>query len=447
MIVFIKLKGLRTALSLTAVAMAAARAAAGGFTPGDLVVTTYGSTGTSTSDGALTPITLLEYPTTGGAPVLIDTLPTSDGIGASGNVGVVGEYGSSSEGNVQLSANSLYLAFAGYSATSATAGIQSSTNTANGTNYATGTGFAHSTVSLAQSTDTNVPRVPILVNSAGTANSSTVLNDVYNTNNPRSVYSGSGTTMYLSGQGDGSSSNQGIFLTTTGTNTVSNPSATPTKIYNSAATKFVTAYNGNLYYSTSSGVFKFNGIPTSSATATQITPPTNGLTGSQEVTYAPEGFYFANANTLYVADVGKATSGILSDGGIQKWTSANGTSWTLAYTLTPSTSGWIPAGNPGNATSGESGFEAITGQVSGSTVSLYAISYTVGDDNPDGLYSINDLLGASSGSGESFTELESAAGNGGEVFKGIAFAPVPEPTTLAPLCTLGYLLLRRRNRR
>jgi hypothetical protein len=432
-------------MGLGVVMAAAGSASADFFTPGDLLVLTYGSSGSTTADGASTPLTLQEFATTGGSPVLSYTLPTADGVGGSSNVGVVGEYGSSSEGNIQLSGNGLYLTFAGYSATAAAGGIQASTNTANGTNFTPGTAFAHSTVSLAQATDTNVPRVGILVNSNGVVNSSTVLNDVYNTNNPRSTFSANGTTTYFSGQGDGNASNQGLFLTATGTNTVSSPGSTPTAIYTSAATKVVTAFNGNLYVSSSNGVSKFNGIPTGATSTSAVTPASNGFSGAQAVTYAPEGFFFANANTLYVADTGKSSS--VGDGGIQKWTSTNGTTWTLDYTLTPTSSGWIAPGNPGNATSGETGFEAITGQVIGSTVNLYAVSYTLGDANPDGLYTITDTLNAISGTGESFVKLESAAGNGGEVFKGVSFAPLPEPTTLAPLGVCGFLLMRRRRSR
>src|SRR5580692_6152729 len=78
------------------------------FTASDLIVTAYGNNSTTTAQGASTPITLLEFSTSGGSPILTDALPTSNGVGGSANVGVVGEYGSSSEGNIQLSANGQY---------------------------------------------------------------------------------------------------------------------------------------------------------------------------------------------------------------------------------------------------------------------------------------------------------------------------------------------------
>ena len=80
------------------------RRCAGEFTPGDLVVTTYGSSGATLTHGAPTPLTLSEFSTSGGEAVLTDTLPVTDGVGGAGNLGMVGQYGSSSEGAIQLTA-------------------------------------------------------------------------------------------------------------------------------------------------------------------------------------------------------------------------------------------------------------------------------------------------------------------------------------------------------
>jgi hypothetical protein len=396
-------------------------ASAASFTPGDLVVSTYGNTGTL-AQGAPSPISLIEYSTAGGSPILTDTLPTTNGVGGANNLGIVGQYGSNSEGNIQLSANGLYLTLAGYSATAAAAGIDASTNTANGTKFTAGTAFNSSTVSLAQSTDTNVPRLAVLVDGNGKVNSSTELNDVYSTNNPRSVYSANGSTFYISGQGDGNTGDQGTFYGPIGLNTVTSQGSSPADIYNSVQTRYVTAFNGNLYQSidtssgSSTGIWKFNGLPTNSAGPTRIIPGNNGKTGSSEVFYSPEGFFFANANTLYVADTGSPKAGSKADGGIQKWT-LSGSTWSLQYTLMATAL----------FNNDETGFEAITGMTVGTgataTVKLFAVSYTSDDDQPDGLYSITDTLAATSGTGETFTKLESSPGNGGANFKGVSFAP------------------------
>ena len=434
----------RTAFSLGALALftLAAHSQAQLFTPGDLVVSAYGSTTATLADGAPTAISLLEYAPTGGPALLTDPLPMTNGVGGSANLGVVGEYGSSSEANIQLSGNGQYLTIGGYSATQAAAGIQANTNTANGTSYPIGTPYSTSSIALAQSADTDVSRVAVLVGANGSVNSSTVFNDLYNTNNPRAVYSPTGASIYISGQGDKMAADQGIFYAATGTNTT-NSSATPTGIYNANDTRFVTGANGNLYYSldkkgSPTGIFQYSGLPTGAATATQITTANNGLTGAAKVSYSPEGFFFANANTLYVADTGVPKAGGTGDGGIQKWT-YNGTSWSLAYTLTDPA--FVAPTAAATATSGETGFEAITGEIVNGSVELFAVSYTAGDDNPDGLYAITDSLSSTTGTGETFTELESAAGNGGLVFKGVSFTPnaVPEPSTWA-LAGLGVAL-------
>lgn len=423
------------------------------FTPGDLVVTTYGSTSGTLADGQITPINLLEFLPTGGPALLTDTLPMTDGVSGSSNLGIVGEYGSSSEGNIQLSGDGQYLTFAGYSATAANAGIQASTNTANGANFPAGTAYSKSTVALAQSTSTDVPRLAVLVGANGSVNSSTVFNNLYNTNNPRAVYSATGSSVYLSGQGDKNPSNQGVFLAATGTNT-KNSGATVTGIYNGNDTRYVTGSNGNLYYSldkkgSPTGIFKISGLPTGAATGAQITAANNGLTGAAKVSYSPEGFFFANATTLYVADTGVPKAGGTGAGGIQKWT-LSGSVWSLQYTLTPAN--FVSPATAASATSGETGFEAITGEIqAGGRLSLYAVSYTAGDANPNGIYQITDNLNGSSGAGETFTEIESAAGNGGLVFKGISFAPaaVPEPSawamTIAGLGLIGFLVRQRQS--
>ncbi len=418
------------------------------------MVSTYGSSSATLADGAPTAITLQEFAPTGGPAVLNYTLPTNDGINGSANVGVVGEYGSSSEGNLQLSGDGRYLTIAGYSASAAAAGIGASSNTANGTSFPVGTPYSGSTIALAQATDTDVPRVAILVGANGNVNSSTVFNNLYNTNNPRAVYSADGSSVYISGQGDKKTTDQGIFYAPTGTNTKTNPSASATGIYNAKDTRFVTGSGGNLYYSLDksgapTGIYQVAGLPTGAATSTLITTANNGLTGAARVNYSPEGFFFANANTLYVADTGVPKAGGIGGGGIQKWTLDNGT-WSLQYTLT--NPNFVAPNLAANATSGETGFEAITGEIMvGGKISLDAISYTAGDANPNGLYEITDTLSSTSGAGETFTELESAAGNGGEVFKGVSFAPqdVPEPSSWAALLggggLLGWCLRRRRS--
>jgi hypothetical protein len=161
-----------------------------------------------------------------------------------------------------------------------------------------------------------------------------VLNDVYNTNNPRSVYSPDGSTLYFSGQGAGKTDEGGLYQTTVGTNTTTGGAA-PTPVFNQVSTRTVTQFNVNaangttsatpmLYFSadqnssskgTLTGIFE---SPTTGGPGTLITPASVTV-GSTTYNLSPEGFFFANATTLYVADTGAPKAGGTADGGIQKW--------------------------------------------------------------------------------------------------------------------------------
>jgi hypothetical protein len=437
------------------------------FTTGDLVVSVYGNpSGTNITDGEITPITLQEYSLTtptSASLVFSDQLPTT---GTNGNVGIVGEYGSSSEGTLQLSGNGQYLTIGGYDAIAAANGIQAASNTANSTNFAPGTAWSTSTIALAQSADTDVPRVAATIDANGNVNTSTVLNDIYNTNNARSVYSLNGTSFYISGQGAGASDEGGIYLSSFGTNTTTGGTA-PTPIFNVVSTRTIEVYNGNLYYSadqnsskkgTQTGIFEYTGTPTTSQganTGTLITPA-SALVNGTTVNLSPQGFVFANSTTLYVADTGDPKAGGTSDGGIQKWVNVAGT-WTLEYTLTDPN--FVSPTLTASAAHGQTGFEALTLQVVGGNADLYAVSYTAGDDDPNGLYAIVDNLSAmtlpTGANAESFTELEAGSGSSNangtdENFKGVSFAPtvVPEPSTwgLAVAGGIGMLGMFRKRR-
>lgn len=164
----------------------------------------------------------------------------------------------------------------------------------------------------------------------------------------------------------------------------------------------------------------------------------------------PFGLWFADANTLYVADEGdgdttyangvytKAQSNPLS--GLQKWIfdSTSG-QWNLAYVMqsglqlgVPYTVPNYPTGsNPATGlpwAPGTDGLRNLTGIVNGDgTVTLYAITSTVsgnGDPgaDPNMLVTITDQLSATNlPPGESFTTFRAA--NSGEVLRGVSFTP------------------------
>ncbi len=193
----------------------------------------------------------------------------------------------------------------------------------------------------------------------------------------------------------------------------------------------------------SQGVTPYNmcilqGFPTSLAKATTPAP------------MFPFGMFFANKDTLYVADEGDGSdtfstaTGTFTDAaaqttaGLQKWV-FNGTTWTLAYTLTaglnlgtPYTVKGYPTGD--NAATGlpwapaTDGLRNITGRVNrDGSVTIWAVTSTVsgsGDQgaDPNKLVAITDDPSAPApGAHEQFTTARSAGF--GEVLRGVSFTP------------------------
>jgi hypothetical protein len=170
----------------------------------------------------------------------------------------------------------------------------------------------------------------------------------------------------------------------------------------------------------------------------------------KSATSFPFGVWFANPDTMYVADEGNgddtysATSGLYTGAaaqttaGLQKWV-FNGTQWNLAYTLTsglnlgvPYTVRGYPAGD--NAATGlpwapaTDGLRNITGQVNqNGTVTIWAVTSTVSGDgdqgaDPNKLVAITDSPQATTApAGEQFRTVE-AAGYG-EVLRGVSLTP------------------------
>jgi uncharacterized protein (TIGR03437 family) len=172
------------------------------------------------------------------------------------------------------------------------------------------------------------------------------------------------------------------------------------------------------------------GFPTASA-------KTAGATSNY-----PFGIWFANANTMYVADEG---DGVAADAagsktaGLQKWVLASGT-WSMAYVLQNGLNLGQPYSVPNYPTAinpATGGLRNITGKVNGDgTVTIYAVTSTVsanGDQgaDPNKLVSITDNLAATTApASETFTTLRTA--NAGEILRGISFAPTA-PIANVPL--------------
>jgi hypothetical protein len=173
--------------------------------------------------------------------------------------------------------------------------------------------------------------------------------------------------------------------------------------------------------------------------------------------FFPFGIWFADANTLYVADEG---DGVIADAakdpvaGLEKW-SFNSTAgqWVLDYTLQNGLSLGTNYTVGNYFPTATDGLRNITGIVNADgTVSIYGVTSTVsmsGDQgaDPNEIVDITDALAATTlPTDEMFSVIDSP--QYGVVYRGIAFDPVPEPGTVVLLgsALVGLGAVRRRKR-
>lgn len=149
----------------------------------------------------------------------------------------------------------------------------------------------------------------------------------------------------------------------------------------------------------------------------------------------PFGVWFADANTLYVADEGSGKASDAStnpDAGLQKWVRVNGT-WHRAYVLQNGLDlgmQYSIDGYPASLNPATGGLRNITGRVNDDgTATIWAITATVSANadvgaDPNKLVSITDVVAnadSTVAATESFTTVRNAGY--GEVLRGVSFAP------------------------
>jgi hypothetical protein len=282
------------------------------FTPGNLVVTRIG-TGAAPLNNASTAVFLDEY-TPGGTLVQSVAMPTA----ASGsNLPFAISGSATSEGQLTQSADGRFL-------------------------MATGYAIAPGTASIAGTASASVPRVIARIGLDGSIDTSTSIDNLFSGNNIRCAASEDGSAFWAAG------GNSGIVYATYGaTSGLSLNTALPTNI------RCVGIFGGQLYFTSGSGsnrgINSFGGgLPTTSGQVPQL------LNGFPTTTSpSPYDFFFADADTAYVADDRTAATG----GGIQKWTQSGGV-WTLQYTLSP----------------GTVGCRGLSGYVDNGVVTLFAVT-------------------------------------------------------------------------
>lgn len=347
-------------------------------------------------------------------------------------------------------------------------------------------------------TTTPTYRVVAQVQADGSLQTTTT--NAYAGNNGRAVILAANGLYYAvgnAGNGDGSATvtaGTGVQIVVPGQNATA---ATPgtTKVgdfnitqYGYAADKSAkdnnyrgeTIFNNTLYVSKGSGsngintVYQVGNAGTLPDLANAATAPIMILPGfpvglakdpANTVSH-PFGLWFADANTLYVADEGDgvcADAASSTTAGLQKWSLLNGI-WTLDYVLQQGLDLGVPYGVAGLDAAlnpATDGLRNLTGRLdSDGTVSLFAITSTVsasGDQgaDPNRLGSIVDLLAsitAAQAADERFSVIDQAQAV--EVLRGVSFAPqpvnaagVPEgsfvPGSLLALLGLGLLSCRR----
>jgi hypothetical protein len=223
------------------------------------------------------------------------------------------------------------------------------------------------------------------------------LTDSYNADDIRAAITTNGTDIWTVGT-SATASTAGIRYATLGASTAAQVSAGPP-----TNTRMVGIFNNQLYISSASGAFLGvsavgTGTPTTSGNTITLLPgfPTTGGTAVA----SSYDFYFADANTLYVADDRTlAPTPPNTPGGIQKWT-FDGITWTLAYTLT--------TGLPSSC-------RGLVGDTIGGVTTLWA-STAEATTSPSSIVRVTD-----SGASSAFSILATSPAN--TQYRGIDFAP------------------------
>jgi hypothetical protein len=388
--------------AVACMATVAGVAGAAPFTPGTVVVSQFGNG--VTASGTV-PITLREFTTSGSATGVEVALPVAD---AGANKAVVGPISNTGIGLLKRSVDQRFLTIIGY-----------------GTN------------ATASRTIARVDRL-------GGIDSTTQFSAAGAS--PRSAITTTGSDLWWSGD-TGSGSTGGIRYTTLGSTSSgvalaqgvggsgTNSSGLYPVPFNS---RVIGIFNDQLYGSAAvtvgpvgtpysfRGVFNVGtGIPT---TANQYGATiVGGGTSNAGLIDSPWEFFIAGPSTIYVADDDTAAP---ATGGLQKWLFSSG-SWSKVWTA---------------AASGATGMRGLTGVVTGNAVQLYGITAVSTGTGANDLVTLSDTLDGTSA--PSFSTLATASLNC--VFRGVALAPVPEPSSVVlGLFGVGALaaVARRRGRK
>ena len=370
------------------IASAIGTAHAANFIPGNLVVHRVGD-GSTTLSSSSAAISVLEYTPSGTLQQVIN-LPTS-GSGALTSSGTA-----TSEGMLNTYGNTIYVP--GYNAN---AGVASIASTASNT----------------------APRGVIGIGSDGTYGTPATAGTGYTANNIRSAI-GTGSQLFASGTASGT--NSGVRYFTSSTDSI-RVSSTVTNVRN------LEIYSQSLYFSTGSGttgIYSLGTVGSLDVSAADQNTATLAIASA-----SPYGFYVnPTVGVAFLAD-----DGIGASGGIRRFDfDTNTSTWTPTWSLRLDMTNNLLS----SATTGVFSARglAVDYDEINQLFSIFATN-TVATNNQ--LISFTDGLASTVGAGNSFNVLASSGSN--YVFRGVDFAPIPEPSS-ALLGGLGLLALLRRRR-
>jgi uncharacterized protein (TIGR03437 family) len=380
---------------------------------------------------------------------------------------IVTSFSSKSELALNLSTDGSVLTFMGYVATPNTVDVSNS-NTPGVYDPTNPSGGSYFRAVAQVSANGAIQVTPTNAYSGNNGRAAILANGLYymagNSNNgaetPANVVASTGVEIATPGQSANTAPTQiGNFSITQVTNPATGSPYAADKLGKDNNFRGLTIFNNTLYVTKGSGS---NGINTVYQVGNAGSLPTLANAASAPITILPGfpvalartagatsdypfGIWFANANTLYVADEG---DGVLADAagsttaGLQKWILANGM-WSRAYVLQNGLNLGQPYLVPNYPTSlnpATVGLRNITGKVNGDgTVTIYAVTSTVSNNgdqgaDPNKLVSITDTLANTTAAGaakETFTTWRTAVA--GEVLRGIAFAPTSTSMPNTPL--------------
>jgi hypothetical protein len=322
-------------------------------------------------------------PSTSGAVSLVEVSPPGGpvrtiNVPSTGPNALVLDQTQPFEGCLSLSADGRFLTFGGYRA-----GVSDPrTQPANVVNRAIG-----------------------IVGVNGIVNTSQAISDGYNSASFRAVTTNDGSSFYLSGLGTNGSGGVRYVPNTTTTTSISLNS-----VAGDISTRQIQVSNGNLFVSAGvsppgSGVYQVGaGLPTSGAPAlSSSAPPVDQY----------HNFYFTRLGTgptwnpTGTGDTGYDTVYTTDTLALRKFCFVN--------------NAWVACGSVPSRSGGQ--FYGLAGATNGSTVNLYATTETE-------LYLKQDTGGFDVVMSFDIAGPLTHVDQSGNLFRGIAFVPVPEPTTL-----------------